>query len=362
MRALGAALVALCVACAGDISAQALADGAAAGANDAALNDALDSAFADYAQRAIATLSASESARERWVAGLMLLGDSTRASGDMEQALSLRNRAHQLFDAALRDGAADPVLLMWAALDPPTRDEMDSTALVTARLKMIQQLQQLEPANAVVWVAGLPSRQAPGSIPEAIELLHKAARAEHFDTHFSDSMKMLIAAYGKVAAPDPWPDTTTSTAWAHTGPTDLPVIMAVGVASALAMPYLAELSSWCTDADEQPWHADCLALARVMVDSSDAIVARSLGVSLLGSLAVADSADAKRASSLRRQMAWEVEMGLQHVGPGQPVTFATWRTAWDAENANELSVARYLLQAQGLAVDAPADYVPAWDR
>lgn len=353
----------LCLALAAPAWSQAT-DPASAPAADTsdAVSAALDQAFADYARRAIALLSVSDSPRERWVAGLMLLGDAARASASMEESLALRNRAHDLFNAALRDGADDPVLLIWAALDPPSREEIDNDELAAARLQLVRQLQVLEPDNAVAWVAMLPAREAPGGIPVAIELLHKAADAKRFDTHFSASMQMLIAAYSRVPAPDPWPDTTGAPAWANTGPQDLPVIMAVGVASALAMPYLAELGNWCGDAQQQPWLEDCQRLAVLMVDGSEAIEARSLGVSLMTRTAAADSAPAQRADSLRRQMAWEVEMGLQRVGPGQPISFVQWRQAWDAPGANELTVATALLKVQDLPAQAPADYVPAWER
>ena len=95
---------------------------------------------------------------------------------------------------------------------------------------------------------------------------------------------------------------------------------------------------------------------------SDSMVARSLGVSLQTRLAAADSPAHSEALALRRQLAWEVEMGLQHVGPGQPVSFAQWRQAWDMPAANELTVARALLKLQQLPPEPPADYAPAWDR
>lgn len=327
-----------------------------------ALEAELDRAFADYAQRAIKTLAASDSARERWVAGLMLLGDAARAADSMEQATALRTRAHGLFDAALQDGADDPVLLVWAALDPPTREEISDADLAAARLKLLVRLQTLEPDNAVPWVAMLPDRGQPGTIPEAMELLQKAAQAHRFDTHFSASMRMLIQAYDQVPLPEHWPDTSGEAAWAQTGREDLPVLMAVGVASALAMPYLETLSSWCTETDGQPWREACASIAQTMVSDSDSMVARSLGVSLQTRLAAADSPAHSEALALRRQLAWEVEMGLQHVGPGQPVSFAQWRQAWDMPAANELTVARALLKLQQLPPEPPADYAPAWDR
>lgn len=327
-----------------------------------ALEAELDRAFADFAHRAINDLAASASPRERWVAGLMLLGDAARAAGSMDEATALRERAHGLFDAALKDGNDDPVLLVWAALDPPTREEIDNADLAAARLKLIVRLQALEPDNAVPWVAMLPDRAQPGAIPEAMDLLKKAAAAERFDTHFSASMQMLIAAYARVPLPQHWPDTSGEAAWAQTGPEDLPVLMAVGVASSLAMPYLESLSSWCSDADGQPWRESCESLAQTMVGHSDSMVARSLGVSLQTRLAKADSPAHARAMALRRQLAWEVEMGLQHVGPGQPVTFAQWRKAWEMPDASELTVARELLKLQQLPAEPPADYAPAWDR
>lgn len=322
----------------------------------------LEAAMAVYAESAMETLAASEAPRERWIAGLMLMGEAMRGGGSGTDADAMRERAQKLLEGALAAGEDDPTLLFWAILDPPVRDSGDSDGLAAARLKLALQLQRLEPENAVVWIGALPPREAPGEIPNAIDLLHKAATATRFDTHFATSMRMLIEAFGRVPLPQAWPDTSALAGWEGVDRADVQVIMAVGVASSMAMPYLAALQSWCGNSDEQPWLDDCRALAQLMVDESDSIVPRSQDMALLASLNPPDSDAAKQAKALRRELAWVVENGLQRVGPGQPLSFGVWRSAWTQPGANELTVARAMVEAQGLPLSPPADFVPAWDR
>lgn len=337
-----------------------LAAACGACAQDDALQQ-LEGAMADYAARASEMLAASESPRERWFAGLMLAGEAMR--GDPAQSEARSERARALMEAALADGEDDPTLLFWAILDPPLRETGDGDALAQARLRLAARLQELEPGNAVVWLGTLPPRDTPGAIPAAIESLRKAAAAERFDTHFAGSMRELLAAYARVPPPENWPDTSDLSGWQGVEREDVGVIMAVGVAAAMAMPYLMAIKQWCDAGDgEQPWLDDCRTLAQHMVEDSDSIVPHSLGLALIARLYPQDSAQARAAQVRRRELAWLVERGLQRVGPGQPVPFRVWREAWQAADASELTVARALLAHQGLPAQPPPDFVPGWDR
>lgn len=320
----------------------------------------LEAAMADYTGRAIERLAASTAPRERWIAGLLLLDESMRAG---ERSEELRKRAQGLLDGALAAGADDATLLFWALLDPPMRQAEDAAATAQSRLRMLARLQQLEPDNAVVWIGALPARDAAGAIPLAIDALRRAAAAKRFDTHFSTSMRMLVGAFEKVPLPKDWPDTSELPGWEGVGRDDLPVMLAVGVGNALAMPYLVTLQWWCGgNSSEHPWLSDCRTLARRMVEQSDSIVTYSLGLALELQLYPADSEAGQRAQTQRRELAWLVESGLQQVGPGKPVSFGVWRRAWAAAGATEISVARALVKAQGLPSSPPADFAPAWDR
>lgn len=329
-------------------------------AGNATPGERLEAAMEEYTGRAVERLAASPSPRERWIAGLLLLDQSMRA-GDRSDAL--RERAQGLLDAALKAGQDDATLLFWALLDPPVRKTAGAAATAQARLAMLARLQQLEPDNAVVWIGTLPARDAAGAIPLAIEALRRAAGAKRFDTHFSTSMRMLVNSLQKVPLPDEWPETDELPGWEGVRREDLPVILAVGVGNALAMPYLVTLQWWCGgNSSEHPWLADCRTLARRMVEHSDSIVTHSLGLALELQLYPADSEALRRAQQQRRDLAWLVESGMQRVGPGKPVSFGEWRRAWSAPGATELSVARALVKAQGLPASPPADFVPAWDR
>lgn len=314
----------------------------------------------EFTGHAIERLAASPSARERWIAGLLLLDQSMRA-GDRSDAL--RERAQGLLDGALDKGQDDATLLFWALLDPPARKTADAALTAQARLRMLARLQQLEPDNAIVWIGTLPARDAAGAIPLAIEALRRAAAAKRVDTHFSTSMRMLVDSLQKVPLPADWPETDQLPGWEGVQREDLPVILAVGVGNALAMPYLVTLQWWCGgNSAEHPWLADCRTVARQMVERSDSIVTHSLGLALELQLYPDDSEAGQRAQRQRRELAWLVESGLQRVGPGKPVSFGVWRRAWAAAGATELSVARALVKAQGLPSSPPADFVPAWDR
>ena len=320
----------------------------------------LEAAMADFTARAVEKLAASQSPRERWIAGLLLLDESMRA-GDRSDAL--RERAQGLLDGALEAGGEDATLLFWALLDPPMRQTADAAATAQSRLRMLARLQRLEPDNAVVWIGALPARDAAGAIPLAIEALRRAAAAKRFDTHFSASMRMLVGVFQKVPLPEDWPDTAELPGWEGVQREDLPTILAVGVGNALAMPYLVTLQWWCGgNSAEHPWLADCRTVARGMVERSDSIVTHSLGLALELQLYPSDSEAAQRAQKQRRELAWLVESGMQRVGPGKPVSFGEWRRAWAAAGATELSVARALVKAQGLPSSPPADFAPAWDR
>ena len=101
----------------------------------------LEAAMAGFTRSAIEKLAASESPRERWIAGLLLLDESMRA-GDGSDAL--RERARGLLDDALKAGGDDATLLFWALLDPPMRQTAEAVAATAqARLGMLARLQRL---------------------------------------------------------------------------------------------------------------------------------------------------------------------------------------------------------------------------
>lgn len=327
------------------------------------LEQRLEQALKAYADSAIETFAASASARERWIAGLMLADKAMRGGALDEAAAALNTRAQTLFDSALEDAAKDTTLLFWVLFDPPVRGQQDGAVWAQARLQILTQLQRLEPDNAVVWLANLPRRDEPDAIPMASDMLAQAAAGKRFDTHFVSSMGALLDAFEHVPVPKDWPDTRQLPGWEKVRPEDVRVIMAVGVGSALAMPYLVGVQSWCDgNSAVQPWLGDCRKLAQTMVERSDSIVPYSLALALIGKLHAADSAHARRAVVLRRELAWVVEQGMQQVGPGKPVAFSVWRELWQAPQATELTVARGLVAAQGLPADPPDDFVPAWDK
>ncbi len=319
-------------------------------------------AFADFSARAIEMLAVSESPRERWTAAWMLLGEAARASADEARAAALRSRADALFGAALADGQDDPLVLSWALLDPPVEAGADAREVATARLVILERMRKLEPDNAMVWVAAMPEFGEPGVHREGLSLLKKAAAGKRFDTHFGDSLRELIRVYDRVPLPPDWPETHGLKGWDGMRAEDVPAVMAVGVASAVSMPYLAEVGSWCAEARVHPWFEACRALAALMSDRGDALMVKSLGISLLAKLADPGDAESARIETLRRNLAWVAEMGMQKVGPGKPVGFRDWHAAWSAKGATEESVGRALLKLQKLPETAPASYVPARDR
>lgn len=360
MMSLGsrAALLAAALLCSGALFA---AD--APVTSELSVEQRLERVTADYAARAAELLATSKSPRERWIAGLMLLGEAMRTSDSAERSMELQTRGQKLLEQALKDGKDDATLLFWAILDPPLADRSNDAAMAQARSDMAIRLQQLEPDNAVVWLGTLPPRDAAGAIPIAIEMLAKAAAAKRFDTHFASSMRMLLGAFARVPLPEDWPDTSALPGWEGVERADLQVIMAVGISSTLAMPYLVSSQWWCGgNSSEQPWLDDCRKLADLMVQHSDSIVPRSLGLAIQAQLHAADSDQLERATAQRRELAWLVENGLQHVGPGQPLSFGQWRKAWSRPKATEISVARELVKLQRLPVNPPDDFVPAWDR
>jgi hypothetical protein len=344
-------------------SPQTRAATASANSVELPLEQQVERAMTAYADAAIETFDASTSARERWIGGMMLADKAVRSGASAETAAALNARAQSLFDSARADAGKDPTLLFWVMFDPPVRGQSDSQAMAQARLQVLAQLQQLDPDNAVVWLANLPARDLPGSIPLAIEMLARAAAAKRFDTHFAASMRALLSAFGRVPLPVGWPDTRQLKGWEQVEAADVQVIMAVGVSSAMAMPYLVGIQWWCDgNSAEHPWLPDCRKLVQTMTERSDSIVPHSLALALAGKLHGADSAEAARALVQRRELAWVIENGMQRVGPGQPVTFAKWRKAWMKPGATELSVSRAMLAAQGLPATPPDDFVPAWDR
>lgn len=365
LRALAASLALLLSAGAGAAESPQAETPAPAPANsvEMPLEQRLEWAMKAYADAAIETFARSSSPRERWIAGLMLADKAMRGGASPEATEAMNARAQALFEGVTADAAKDSTLLFWVLFDPPVRGQQEGAVWAQARLKVLTDLQRLEPDNAVVWLANLPRRDDPGAIPIAIDMLAQAAAAKRFDTHFASSMRALLSAFERVPLPKDWPDTRQLAGWEKVKPEDVRIIMAVGVGSALAMPYLVGVQWWCDgNSAEHPWLPDCRKLTQTMIERSDAIVPYSLALALSGKLHAADSAQAQRAVVLRRNLAWVVEKGMQQVGPGQPVAFSVWRKAWSKPQATELSVARDLVAAQGLPPEPPDDFVPAWDK
>ncbi|WP_162454908.1 hypothetical protein [Pseudoxanthomonas kalamensis] len=166
---------------------------------------------------------------------------------------------------------------------------------------------ELRDVAASRWQALEPDNLAPlAFVDEAGEMmLSRAEEARRFEMHYYDLIRYLTGVFR--AHPQSEREMQAGREQGYSAES-MASIMAFAVSAAYALPSLTPLTRSCRDealqVDDRRQH--CLDAAQTLVDHSDTLIGRSIGISMLEQAGDAPEL-ARQAKRLRRQYAWEIE-------------------------------------------------------
>ncbi|MEO7198623.1 MAG: hypothetical protein ABIY56_00220, partial [Dokdonella sp.] len=282
------------------------------------------------------------------------LGASLRvfevAATDRKQAVTTAPRQAQTqpLHQAARDATNDVVVQWLAALSPPSSAEAIAT------------LQQREPDNAAVWLLALTRASESDDPALRDDALARMAASTHFDEHFGDIVHAWIEVYTRFP---PMPAQ-------HPGlSSDDVVTMALAHSFGIATPAYSVLMQTCrplADADVKPDEADmsrsrelrsaqCERIGRLMLNTADTMMTRTIGYVVLQSLGQDRLSEADRA--MKRDLSWYTYALAEEIQLDEhPSAMDAFSNDWRSQRS-EIEVITRALRRAGLAVTAPADWV-----
>lgn len=340
-----------------------------------AIQDTIDAVAIEghqHTANAIRVFSLSPNPLERMLAATLLAGPpaASLALGTGDARVIARAR-DELVAGALRDAGDDDVLAWWtAAMDCPA-----ATRAVCDDAAPIERLRVIDADNLLVWLDGLPTAPTAGAgstdvarldVTAADVQLARAAQATRADMRYVERVRALWTSYERIE-----PHADLVAAW----PADYEIpatasgiafVMAVGTALAYSMPSLSAITYACSEdaMASSPARGDqCNAIARTTTHHSDSMLLRGFGTRLGKRVARTDEERAAaRIASL--DVAWQNEAyaQLQAEVETRGEALQDHFSRWSLAGATEVSALQASLLAEGLPLEAPADWVPASER
>ncbi|MGD9583095.1 MAG: hypothetical protein AB7V26_05400 [Lysobacterales bacterium] len=284
-----------------------------------------------------------------------MIGSANPRDWVMAPDSSSPERHTRLIRAA--EAAPDDALVQWIAAHAVSGTAQSSGPFDPVAERIIGQLSALQPDNAAHLMPALIHARRQSDAVTVDRLLASMAARSRFDIHFADSLHAwaALASRSDTAATL---DAMAALAALQEGETFDPAMSAlvVGVAnSAAVMPtFYQDLSLACHPADDLAAQTrrvdDCEKIARLMTSQSQTMIDRMIGDALLRKLERQSDAD----RALRRRWEWLMETFAEiqsEVGTG-----ATFVEAW-RNNNDELAVMTHTVQAAGIPLDPPADWI-----
>lgn len=225
---------------------------------------------------------------------MRVLAANADARGQLEIALLLPLLDSQSGDnanarkqalARARDLSGQEALVAWLE----ARD-CGNTPACDARAAF-QRLQDIEPDNAAAWLLELEHLLQPVPASDAItdaqrlDLLRKAAQADRYDDHLTDTSRETLLALASVALPPLDPQTEAGLRklqhfGADASRDELRSAFVASMATAMDIPSYASISGLCSVdralAAQSPWLAPCRAVYGRMADG-DSLIAQLQG-------------------------------------------------------------------------------------
>lgn len=257
---------------------------------DEAANDAAENAWQSYVSELLEDMRGSADVRSRasaLSARKRLVGPIGVQPADAQAKASVSDELSELAAAN-----PDDVLVQWLAASSGN----DSAGAALANL------QRLDPDNAATWTLALAAADA-----DAKAILWRMASAKRYTEHLGEMMTPWLTAVRKRPPPA---DMVASFSELAVSSSAMPSAESLGamIAFMTAMPgstgasSLAPLYRACSGKaeDTSPLREDCIAAARLLLDSGNTLIAAQVGERLLRKVDAFGPADRERA----RHLAW----------------------------------------------------------
>lgn len=294
-----------------------------------------DAEFESYARAVIDAAGDSRNARVLLAAasfaGDILLQDKDAALAAQRDALIARAQAL---------GGDDPVVWWVLATDWPSLAPGE-------RARAVRRLRELAPNNALAWLLD-------GGDDSSLAVdFSRAARSNRADAYDGEWLRALYEAANDVPPPASMlvefsvSDAEESDLRAH-------FAIAMGRWIAHALPHLGAYVASCGK-DAAPTGArleECIAIARLMAHRSRNLLMQRLALRVLMKR-LPEGDEKQRLSALQRRIDWQTERQVEILSQASwPQGIDTWLEA----SADETSVLRTMLEANGVPFDPP----PGW--
>lgn len=324
---------------------------------DPAVTEALDrwQQEADAATAARAEALAARGTPRDLLAAMLLTAPET-TDEPYGHGLALPAHAVAWFDTARRATPADPLVAWMEATSCPIAN------LGCDRDAAVARLLQVDPGNAAVQLLALQAAHAAGDAIAARTHLRLAAEAGRFEPHGQAMLQLMLDARDGIALPPMPPGAAAALASAYLSdappdPADLQAVAAVGQWAALSLPPLQPLAERCSDAAATgpAIRQDCIGALAPIAGNRGMALYPMFALHLLVQL---DDDDRWRRQLRRHAWLYEQAVPLQ---PSLPDARAAAQARLLAEHG-EVGAWEALLEHNGIALEPPADWLPADPR
>ena len=273
-----------------------------------------------------------------------VLAATSMVYADKGSRSAIDERRRELLDRAAQMAPDDAWVQWMAAMSRQPADTLSAPALA---------LQRLEPDNGAVWLFQLQVATRAKDNKGITDALERIAASSHFDEYFTATAfewrKFLLG------FPLPEPGVVANAGKLTTE--QMAMIAAIARAAATAMPSYSSPISACKS-KEQPLTADrreaCLAAGRLILNESNTLMSRQIGVALLRLAEADDAAEINRNTKYFME-----EYSLASIAELEdPDKFERWQADW-LQTGNEIQAARNMLIRAGIPLLPPADWQPA---
>ena len=277
---------------------------------------------------------------------------------------SREQEASLLVSRALGPGVTDPLVWWWAATN------CNSWPVACESSAAVTKVQAVAPSNAAVWMLTRDRDQTrtdsnpddPGGDAD----LDRMAAASRTDLYLGDGVRSSLAAFDQRPLPE-----AISRGGVGSDPSlaadIVRGVMAFELAMAMGPVSFPHVSRLCDDATVArlgaPRRARCIAAMRNVASKADSMhVERLANRVLVRLLEPGRERDAALRAATRASWQTDAWMKLQieqdRVGKGS-IAIADKLALWREPGATELKVVRKQLEAAGIALDPPPDWVPS---
>jgi hypothetical protein len=313
---------------------------------------------ATHTSTVIQTLEASRNPDDWWLAAQLL---SFNPPMQTSQA-ALEARIAMLKQRSLDAGSDDPRVLREQLSEAfPSSHPLAITPEAMAELRAT--LIRVDADNIETWLALLPTQPSADDQPKVDAYLAHAATAVKFDSGFATSMRTVTAAYAAVPAPDGMAtaDLPASLRESGVSANSLPVIAGFAYAVAFAGGEYSTLARWCHPDNKHLSRDVCAQVAEKLSTSGDTLIARMFGFRIAETLA-ANPAHLQSILDKRRTFDWRYEQSTALTTAQEQQGHVVADPRWQEPGATEISVMEAALEAAGIPMEPPVDFISKRNR